>query len=94
MVKNGLYDEFKSLRTRGYDETSPGMRCIGYKELFAVENGSIPFGEAVEKIKINTRHYAKRQITWFKHQTKGRMLLMGKDSFVRARTMLKEFLGS
>jgi tRNA dimethylallyltransferase len=92
MVKNGLFEEFKALRKRGYDEKSPGMQCLGYKEWFAVEKGSMPFQEAVEKIKMNTRHYAKRQITWFNHQTKGHTLLMEKDSFVIARKKLTEFL--
>jgi tRNA dimethylallyltransferase len=91
MVKNGLFEEFKALRKRGYDETSPGMQCLGYKEWFAVENGSMSFRDAVETIKMNTRRYAKRQITWFKHQTKVHALLMGKDSFEIAETGLKEF---
>jgi tRNA dimethylallyltransferase len=71
MVENGLYDEFRSLLSRGYDETSPGMHCVGYKEFFAVEKNEYSFKMAVELIKRNTRRFAKRQITWFSHQQFG-----------------------
>ncbi len=93
MVKNGLFEEFKALRGRGYDETSPGMHCLGYKEFFAVEKGLVPFRSAVDSIKINTRHYAKRQVTWFKHQLNGPVLLAsGNDSLADTEKTLKEFL--
>jgi tRNA dimethylallyltransferase len=65
MVKQGLWNEFKSLREKGYNESSPGLQCVGYKELFAVERGESTFADAVALIKQNTRRYAKRQITWF-----------------------------
>jgi tRNA dimethylallyltransferase len=68
MVKEGLYDEFRSLLRRGYDKSSPGMKCVGYKEFFGVERDTAGFNEAVETVKRNTRRYAKRQITWFSHQ--------------------------
>jgi len=65
MVRQGLPDEFRTLRKKGYHVSSPGLQCVGYKELFAVERGECSFNDAVEKIKRNTRRYAKRQITWF-----------------------------
>jgi tRNA dimethylallyltransferase len=71
MMREGLAEEFQSLRNRGYVFSSPGMCCVGYKELFAVENGRITLSEAVEKIKQHTRNYAKRQITWFRHKIDG-----------------------
>jgi tRNA dimethylallyltransferase len=92
MVQNGLFEEFKALRKRGYDETSPGMQCLGYKEFFAVEKGLMPFENAVEMIKLNTRHYAKRQVTWFRHQTKVNAFLTGIESIDTVRKMLMEFL--
>jgi tRNA dimethylallyltransferase len=92
MVKNGLFDEFMMLLGRGYDAASPGMRCVGYKELFAVQRGATTFHDAVELIKKNTRHYAKRQMTWFKHQVKSPMASIEGHSPATVRSLLKEFL--
>ncbi|MCL2183638.1 MAG: tRNA (adenosine(37)-N6)-dimethylallyltransferase MiaA [Chitinispirillia bacterium] len=69
MVAQGLWEEFLALRQMGYAEASPGMICLGYRELFAVERGDIGLSRAVELIKQNTRHYAKRQLTWFRNKT-------------------------
>jgi tRNA dimethylallyltransferase len=69
MVGKGLYNEFLRLRECGYGQNSPGLQCVGYKELFGVERGEYSLDDAVEQIKRNTRRYAKRQITWFTHQT-------------------------
>ena len=66
MVRLGLWEEFKALRGRGFDERTPGLRCVGYQELFAVERGAASLQEAAEKIQQNSRRYAKRQITWFR----------------------------
>jgi len=70
MVEAGLREEFLRLRAMGYGERSPGMVCVGYRELFAVERGEIGFDRAAELIKRNTRRYAKRQMTWFRNKTK------------------------
>ncbi len=70
MVGAGLREEFLSLRAKGYGERDPGMVCVGYRELFGVERGEIGLDRAVELIKQNTRHYAKRQMTWFRNKTK------------------------
>ena len=71
MAGGGLWDEFLSLRRAGYAEASPGMVCVGYRELFGVERGQYGFDRAVELIKRNTRHYAKRQMTWFRNKAEG-----------------------
>lgn len=71
MICKGLQDEFAALCKNGYSANDPGMQCVGYKELFAVEKGIDSFNNAVCKIKQNTRHYAKRQMTWFTNKTKG-----------------------
>jgi tRNA dimethylallyltransferase len=62
-------NEFLRLWECGYGQNSPGLQCVGYKELFGVERGEYSLDDAVEQIKRNTRRYAKRQITWFTHQT-------------------------
>jgi len=68
MVADGLWEEFLSLRAAGFGREHPAMTCVGYAELFDVEEGRITMAEAVEKIQLHTRHFAKRQITWFVHQ--------------------------
>jgi tRNA dimethylallyltransferase len=70
MMGAGLWEEFESLRAMGYGERAPGMVCVGYRELFGVERGEVGIDRAVELIKQNTRHYAKRQMTWFRNKTK------------------------
>jgi len=70
MVGAGLWDEFLRLRAMGCDERSPGMACIGYRELFGVERGESGISRAAELIKRNSRRYAKRQMTWFRNKTR------------------------
>ncbi len=71
MVRSGLLEEFRKLRTAGFDRLSPGMQSVGYREFFGVEDGIMKHSDAVELIKRNSRRYAKRQITWFAHQVEG-----------------------
>jgi tRNA dimethylallyltransferase len=66
MIKSGLIDEVKNLLSMGYTKNDPGLRAIGYAELIDYFNGAIDLNKAIELIKQNSRHYAKRQITWFK----------------------------
>ncbi len=69
MLKCGLVDEVKQL-VKQFNLTAENqcMQGIGYKEILEYLDNKITLEEAIEKIKINTRHYAKRQITWFKNQ--------------------------
>ncbi|MCL2689764.1 MAG: tRNA (adenosine(37)-N6)-dimethylallyltransferase MiaA [Chitinispirillia bacterium] len=69
MIEQGLLEEFRSLRKRGYGETSPGMVCVGYRELFHLERGESSLKETADLIKQNSRRYAKRQMTWFRNKT-------------------------
>lgn len=68
MVKNGLLEEVKSLLQKGYKKELISMQGIGYKEIIAYLEGEISFEEAIYIIKRDTRHFAKRQLTWFKNQ--------------------------
>lgn len=65
MVELGLFEEVKSLIEMGYANTIP-MGSIGYREVFDYYNGIYSKDEAIEKIKISTRQFAKRQYTWFR----------------------------
>jgi len=64
MVKQGLLDEVHALIDKGYSKTS--VQAIGYKEFFDYLEGKISLNEAVERVKQETRRYAKRQLTWFR----------------------------
>lgn len=66
LIKNGLIDEVKLLREKGYDINLSSMKGIGYKELYDYLDGKEEFSPAVKTIMKNTRRYAKRQITWLK----------------------------
>ena len=70
MIKSGLVQEVKKLIDMGYNENLVAMKGIGYKELIPYINNKISLEDAIYEIKKSTRHFAKRQITWFKRQTK------------------------
>ena len=63
MIEEGLLSEVENLYSR---RSLNALQTVGYKELFYYLENKYSLEEAVEKIKINTRQYAKRQLTWFK----------------------------
>ena len=67
MIKEGLLDEVKAFYDKGI-RTKPLLNAIGYREIYSYFDGNISLEEAVNKIKQNSRHYAKRQYTFFNHQ--------------------------
>jgi len=66
MIQKGLIDEVKKLAELGYDKSMVSMQGLGYKELLSYLNNEIPLDQAIYIIKRDTRHYAKRQMTWFR----------------------------
>jgi tRNA dimethylallyltransferase len=68
LIKAGLVDEVKSLKEKGYDLRFAPLKTFGYKEIFHYLDGKMSLDEATQNIKLETRHYAKRQITWFKKE--------------------------
>ncbi|MDU5098872.1 MAG: tRNA (adenosine(37)-N6)-dimethylallyltransferase MiaA [Peptoniphilus grossensis] len=66
MIDLGLVDEVKNLLDEGLDKNSQSLKAIGYKEVISYLDGEIDFDEMVDLIKKNSRHYAKRQLTWFR----------------------------
>ena len=68
MIKDGLIDEVRALKDKGYKASDTAMQGLGYKEIFAYLNGTLSLEEAVYTIKRDTRHFAKRQIIWFKRE--------------------------
>ena len=70
MIKDGFIEEVKMLKEMGYKEALNSMQGLGYKQINKYLNGVYSKEEAVDLIKIETRHYAKRQMTWFNNKIK------------------------
>ncbi|MCD7864133.1 MAG: tRNA (adenosine(37)-N6)-dimethylallyltransferase MiaA [Lachnospiraceae bacterium] len=66
MIKDGLVEEVRSLLQMGCERSMTSMQGLGYKEIIDYLTGEITLDEAIYRIKRDTRHFAKRQITWFK----------------------------
>ena len=68
MMEEGLVQEVRRLKDRGYDRSLVSMQGLGYKEILAYFDGELSLEEAVYILKRDTRHFAKRQLTWFKRE--------------------------
>ena len=65
MAEQGLIDEVKRLKEEGYEKTMVSMQGIGYRQVFEYLEGNLSLEDTIEQIKKDTRHFAKRQLTWF-----------------------------
>jgi len=68
MMEAGLLDEVKALKAQGLDSSYVSMKGLGYKEILGYLDGEYDLDEAVRILKRDTRHFAKRQVTWFKRE--------------------------
>lgn len=68
MLKNGLVEEVKRLKNMGYHRDMVSMQGLGYKEILDYLDGRYTLDEAVYILKRETRHFAKRQLTWFRRE--------------------------
>ncbi|MBO4834561.1 MAG: tRNA (adenosine(37)-N6)-dimethylallyltransferase MiaA [Lachnospiraceae bacterium] len=68
MIKDGLTEEVSGLLQKGYGEDLLSMQGLGYKEMVPYVKGNMTMEAAIDLLKKNTRHFAKRQITWFKRE--------------------------
>jgi tRNA dimethylallyltransferase len=66
MIENGLIEEVRGLLAKGYSRGANALNTVGYKEVFDFIDGKITKEEMIRLIKQNTRHFAKRQLTWFR----------------------------
>lgn len=66
LLRNGLIEEVQSLKNQGYSSNNSSMKAIGYKEVMDYLDGNIDYDTAVDNIKKDTRHFAKRQLTWLR----------------------------
>ena len=68
MLEHGLVEEVKRLRAKGYHKGMVSMQGLGYKEILSWLDGEISYEEAIYLLKRDTRHFAKRQLTWFRRE--------------------------
>ena len=80
MMKNGLESEVRNLLNMGYSPQLVSMQGLGYKEFMPYFTGEISLEKVVDDIKKYTRHFAKRQLTWFRRQTEGTWIDMTDNS--------------
>ena len=78
MLENGLIEEVKQIKEK-YKKFPTAMQGLGYKEILEYLDGECTLEEAVYKLKRDTRHFAKRQITWFKRERD--VIWVDKDAF-------------
>ncbi|MDD7419498.1 MAG: tRNA (adenosine(37)-N6)-dimethylallyltransferase MiaA [Ruminococcus sp.] len=79
MLEEGLLEEVEQLKKRGCHRGMVSMQGLGYKEILAYLEGEYPLEEAVRVLKRDTRHFAKRQLTWFRREKE--TIWMDKDEF-------------
>jgi len=65
MIEEGLIDEVKSLLKRGYSSQLKPLQSIGYRHIVDFFEGRLSWDDTLQTLKQDTRHYAKRQLTWF-----------------------------
>ena len=92
MMEAGLLEEVDTLRKRGYDRSYVSMQGLGYKELLAYLDGECTLEEAVYILKRDTRHFAKRQLTWFKRERNTDWLSLDQKTDEEALADLTEIL--
>lgn len=88
MFENSLVKEVEGLLKNGVDKSANSLQAIGYKEVVCYLEKEISLDEAISMVKQNTRHFAKRQITWFKKE-EGRWI--SKDDLESVASQIKEF---
>ena len=90
MVSEGLLEEIKGLKEKGYTRNLVSMQGIGYKEVFRYLDNECSFDDAIAEIKLNTRHFAKRQLTWFRREKE--VCFINKQDFSHDYDKILEYL--
>jgi tRNA dimethylallyltransferase len=93
MIANGLVDETKFVLEKGYSKKINALNTVGYKEIIYFLENEITLERAIELIKRNTRHFAKRQMTWFRKDERIKWLQITSESDLdsAAQIILKDF---
>lgn len=90
MIEEGLVEEVRSLKERGFTRDMVSMQGLGYKEILDYLNGVTSLEEAIYILKRDTRHFAKRQITWFKRERD--VIWVNKNKFYYDEEKILQFL--
>ena len=95
MLEQGLIREITDLLASGIPEKCTAMQAIGYKEFLSALHGAISMEEAADQVRQSSRHYAKRQLTWFRRNPNMRWLIRQKEQsadeiLAKARQLLQE----
>lgn len=90
MMKEGLLDEIERLKDMGCHRGMVSMQGLGYKEMLAYLEGEYPLKEAVRILKRDTRHFAKRQLTWFRREQE--VIWINKDEFDYDESRILEYM--
>jgi len=92
MIEQGLIREVRDLQAKGYSPDLNALQTPGYREMFAFLAGKMSFEEAVSLMKRETRRYAKRQLTWFRRDTRIRWFeLRDEDDFPPAASAISSY---
>jgi len=95
MVENGLLDEVRALLDRGLPRSATALQAIGYKEFSGVLEGEKTEAEAIDEVKLRSRQYAKRQLTWLRRDERIHWIDWEKNrDFVRAMQISTEILSA
>ena len=95
MVQEGLLDEVRALLAMGLPRNATAMQAIGYKEFLGVLDGALTEPEAIELVKLRSRQYAKRQLTWLRRNPDIHWIFWEKDrDFARALQISTEILSA
>lgn len=90
MLEQGLLEEVKALKEMGYDQSFVSMQGLGYKEILEYFDGKISLEEAIYILKRDTRHFAKRQLTWFRRENN--VIWVNKPDFQYDDTRILQFM--
>ncbi|MDR3728609.1 MAG: tRNA (adenosine(37)-N6)-dimethylallyltransferase MiaA [Oscillospiraceae bacterium] len=93
MVEEGLLEEVQALLRRGLPRTATALQAIGYKEFLGVLDGTVTQDQAIEEVKLRSRQYAKRQLTWLRRDKEIHWIYWEKErDFDRALRLSTEIL--
>ena len=90
MMENGLMEEVQKLKDMGCRREMTSMQGLGYKEILSFLEGEVPLEEAVRILKRDTRHFAKRQLTWFRRESD--VIWVDKDKFSFDEEKILEYM--
>ena len=88
MIEEGLVNEVQALKDKGYTKQLVSMQGLGYKEILDYLDGNCTLEEAIYTIKRDTRHFAKRQLTWFKREKEVTWVDQGNFDFDREKILM------